>query len=166
MRRQPQRCGGPGTAADAGYGGGSRAGGALRSSSKQAFEPWLFTSLGVLSGAERQKLEIVKLYKFGSQTFCGMLGHGAERLIHARLKKKKKLRRERWLSLKQVPPNHRDYSCSPRFHGCCEKTVIPAAERQETETRMCWPSTILVDNTASIFHLCSLAEDHHSRSDH
>ncbi|CAO2593264.1 hypothetical protein LEMLEM_LOCUS7199 [Lemmus lemmus] len=94
-----------------------------------------------------------------------MVGQGAERLIPARFKKKTKAGELAQL-VKHVPPNHRDYSCSPRFHGCCEKTIIPAAERQETETRMCWPSTSPVDNTASIFHLCPLAEDHHSRSDH
>ncbi|CAO2593373.1 hypothetical protein LEMLEM_LOCUS7255 [Lemmus lemmus] len=91
-----------------------------------------------------------------------MVGQGAELLIPARFKKKTKAG-EMVQLVKHVPPNHRDESCSPGFHGGCEVTIIPAAERQETETRMCWPSTFPVDNTASIFHL---AEDHHSRSDH
>lgn len=65
--------------------------------------------------------------------------------------------------VKPVPPNHRDESYSPRFHASCEETIIPAAERQETETRMCWPSTRLVGKTAPVFHL---AEDHPSRADH
>lgn len=68
--------------------------------------------------------------------------------------------------VKLVPPSHRDETYSPRSHGSCGETGIPVAERRETGTRMCWPGTRLVGGTAALFHLCPLAEDHHSRSDH
>lgn len=68
--------------------------------------------------------------------------------------------------VKPVPPNHRDESYSPRFHASCEETIVAAAERQETETRVGWPSTRLVGKTAPVFRLYPLAEDRPSRGDH
>ncbi|CAO2582265.1 hypothetical protein LEMLEM_LOCUS2249 [Lemmus lemmus] len=85
------------------------------------------TARGLLSYTDRSLKKIVKLYKFGSQTFCGMVGQGAEHLIPARFKKKTKAGEMAQL-VKHVPPNHRDEHCSPGFHGGCEVTVIPAAE--------------------------------------
>ncbi|CAO2593372.1 hypothetical protein LEMLEM_LOCUS7255 [Lemmus lemmus] len=49
-----------------------------------------------------------------------MVGQGAELLIPARFKKKTKAG-EMVQLVKHVPPNHRDESCSPGFHGGCEK---------------------------------------------